>query len=286
MSALDKHKMKLTAPAKINLYLRVKGRRPDGCHDIETIFLPVSPPSDEISLEPADREGIAVTSSDPDLPCGEPNICWKAAAAFAKYAGISPRWKIHIEKRIPVAAGLGGGSSDAAAVLKILQKINPGVDDRSLKDIASSVGADVPFFINPVPSLAMGKGEILEPLEFKVDIPVVIVNPLFPVSSAWAYKNLLRTGDETPKMADVIKALKTNEPESISKIIHNDLGPALYRKFPLLGILRDALLELGALAAEISGSGSSLFAVARSRPDAEGIKAGMGERFAEAVRCF
>ena len=274
------------APAKINLFLKVVGKRADGYHDIETIFFPVERPSDNVSVFFDDIDGISIESDGDPVPSGAGNICHKAADIFVKTAKMKAAWKIILKKGIPVSAGLGGGCSDAAAVLRILNekyRIFSGVE---LCGIAKKVGADVPFFINPVPSIGKGIGEILEPLGFWPTIPLVIVNPCFPVSSAWAYNNMLKIGKNAPGLKEVVSALKSGNPAEFAELLHNDLSPALFRKFSLLRILRDFMLDAGACGVEVSGSGSSLFAVCESDTKAKEISSVLGEKFSAEIKVF
>jgi 4-diphosphocytidyl-2-C-methyl-D-erythritol kinase len=304
--------MKIKAPAKTNLFLRVVRKRGDGYHEIETIFLPLESPSDTVTLTDSNAGKLSVTCSIPALS-GPENICHKAASAFAKSAKIRPAWKIHIKKNIPVTAGLGGGSSDAAAVLKLLRAKYPKIiSEAEITALAVKVGADVPFFLNPVPSLATGIGEKLKPLDVKCEIPLVMVFPKFPVSAKWAYENRIKdnarqqsdvaTAAESKlwarhsadaslsksnvKAEEVISAMRENDLKKISSLLRNDLAPALWKKFPILCILRDALIGKGALAVEVSGSGSSLFAIAKSAKSAGRIAAAMNKRFGDSIECF
>jgi 4-diphosphocytidyl-2-C-methyl-D-erythritol kinase len=277
--------MKIKTPAKTNLFLRVVRKRADGYHEIETVFLPLKNPSDTVTLMDSEDGKLSVTCSVPALS-GPDNLCYKAATAFAKSAKIRPSWKIHIKKNIPVAAGLGGGSSDAAAVLKLLQKKYPEmISETEIIKLASAIGADVPFFLNPVPSLATGVGEKLKPLGFKCEIPLVVVFPKFPVSAKWAYQNRIKT-DNRKKSKDMVSALKRNDLQKIYSLLRNDLATALWKKFPILCILKDVLLKSGALGVEVSGSGSSLFAIAKSAKSAESIAMAMNKRFGESIECF
>lgn len=295
--------MKIKSPSKTNLFLRVIRKRSDGYHEIETIFLPLRNPSDTITLTDSKDGKLNVTCSVPELS-GSDNLCHKAATAFAKSARIRPSWKIHIRKNIPIAAGLGGGSSDAAAVLKLLKKKYPQmISETEIITLASKIGADVPFFLNPVPSLATGIGEKLKPLGVKCEIPLVIVFPKFPVSAKWAYEvgwfrrnRRLKTDDSVNrpylgaiskvKSEDMISAIQENDLKRIASLLRNDLAPALWQKFPILSILREALSEAGALGVEISGSGSSLFAIAKSAKSSEEIVKAMNKRFKNSILCL
>ncbi|HBC85337.1 MAG TPA: 4-(cytidine 5'-diphospho)-2-C-methyl-D-erythritol kinase [Lentisphaeria bacterium] len=276
--------MKTNAKAKINLFLRVIRKRADGYHEIETIFLPLKEPCDTITLTDSKDGKLTVTCTVPALS-GPDNLCHKAAEAFAKFAKIRPSWKIHVTKRIPVAAGLGGGSSDAVGVLRLLQQKYPHkISEADILYLASKIGADVPFFLNPVPSIAKGIGGKLEPLPIKCEIPIVVVFPRFPVSAKWAYQNRMKS-DSRVSLDKVLSALERNDLRKLASL-RNDLSPALWKKFPFLSILKDEMIKAGALGVEVSGSGSSLFTIAKSAKSAKRIVKAMNKRFGNSVECF
>ena len=160
---------------------------------------------------------------------------------------------------------MGGGSSDAAAVLLILNKRYKKLNQNELTAIALQCGADVPFFLDPRPALAAGVGDVFEYPNIKFPkIPLLLINPGFPISAAWAYKNLDpdSIGELPPGYEqEVLDALQNNDLQTLAKLIKNDLAPACYKKFPILQILKSELLEAGALAAEITGSGPTIFAI-------------------------
>lgn len=266
---------KIKAPSKINLYLKVKGKREDGYHEIESLFVPLDEPSDEITILESLTAGIIIDSDSNNIPLDETNICYKAAMEFAKFANIEPRWNIHIEKNIPVAAGLGGGSSDAAAVLKILNDNVQDIGQEHIAKLAKSIGADVPFFLDPIPSVVTGIGEKLNPVKLETSLDIVLVNPLFPVSAKWAYEKsskflnfrfssknsrvpsseLGNTGYGVDELIDILNA------GGIPDNIVNDLAPAVFEKFPIMGILSDKMKEYGAKCVGMSGSGPTLFGI-------------------------
>lgn len=262
--------MALSIPSrsKINLYLKVLKRRPDRYHELETLFLPLDTPADRVTLDFVDTPGIRVCSSLAGLPENLENLAGRAALAYADMAGIAPAWSIRIEKEIPVAAGMGGGSSNAAAVLRLLNRHYGKLSSEELADLALTLGADVPFFLHGRAAIATGIGEVFHyPAGKLYAPPLLVVNPQFPVSAKWAYMNLdpEQIGeDSSGKLKRLINALRRNDPKGVADNLHNDLAAALYRKFPLLAILRDFLLENGAQNAEITGSGPSIFAVCAS----------------------
>jgi len=291
--------MKKRALAKINIFLKVTGKRDDGYNKIETIFLPLENLYDEISVKinnsnkrpqynhtkcKSDTQyknkeksllapttcGIKILSNTTSIPLNEDNICHKAAIQFAKIANITPSWDIMIEKNIPISAGLGGGSSDAGTLLMILSEMYPQVKKKEIFNIACKLGADVPFFLNPTPSLAHGIGEILEPLKNIKPLHLVIVNPLFPVSAKWGYNNFIPY-ENNIKVQDMIKTLQENDLILINKLFTNDLEQAVFNKFPIMNILKNDLIDFGALSACMSGSGPTLFAIASDKAKASKI---------------
>lgn len=252
--------MQCTAPSKINLFLRICGTLPNGYHEIETLFVPLADPCDELDIEfTDDGKGEIRVSSDAPLPKDGDNLCGRAARAVCSALGIAPSVRIFIRKRIPVAAGMGGGSSDAAAVILALQKRYGALPDGG-HAAALSCGADVPLFLNPVPSIGRGIGDRLEPVE-NLCIPPVLICPMhFPVSTPWGYRHIKETGDQRT-LDDLLRALKSGDFEKIATLLRNDLAPALWDKFPLLHIRKEQLLAAGALAVQITGSGPTLYAI-------------------------
>lgn len=245
------------APAKVNLQLKVTARRSDGYHELQVSFLPLWELCDVIELE--FRPGrLRVHCPGTDLPEHGDNLCGKAAYAYHLAAKVPPEWVFTVRKHIPVAAGLGGGSSDAAAVLRMLNRHYRALTEKELSGLAAGLGADVPFFLDPRPSSATGIGEKLLPFDFRLpELPLLLVNPGFPVSAAWAYRNLdpARIGPGVP--------FRGGTPEEIAAQMRNDLEPAVLEKFPLLRLIRRTMLEQGAAAALMSGSGPTIFALCR-----------------------
>ena len=251
--------------SKLNLYLKVVARRPDRYHEIETLFLPLPEPADRISIDLEGAPGIRVVSTLPELPENLENLAGRAALAYADLAGVEPRWSIRIEKRIPVAAGMGGGSSDAGTVLVLLNRHFRKLPEEKLTALALTLGADVPFFLRPRPAIATGVGEALRVLDGEwAPPPLLVINPRFPVSAKWAYTHLdpARIGrEDSGRLERLLAGLRTGDAAMVAENLHNDLAPALYRKFPLLGEWRQFMLRNGALHVEITGSGPTLYAV-------------------------
>ena len=150
----------LKAPAKLNLLLRITGKRADGFHELVTLFHPVERIADRIRMDLASPSpGITMACSHPDVPADSSNLIVKAASAFAQKMGLSPAWHLELVKNIPIAAGMGGGSSDAGTVLRFLAEHFPGCSGRELNALAASIGADVPFFLDPCDAAGRGIGE-------------------------------------------------------------------------------------------------------------------------------
>ncbi len=249
--------VKQFAPAKINLYLHILGRRADGFHELETLMAPISL-GDTLYLElmPEGNGGIEFTCSDPALADAKDNLATKAARIFLEEFKLSTGVRIHLEKAVPVGAGLGGGSSDAAAVLLALRKLT-GVecDDAKLAELAARLGSDIPFFIYGAPAICRGRGEIIEPVRLKENIEGLLVHPGFGVSTPWAYKTYAQNpcaGAPGRTVADVT--------------LRNDLEPPAFSKYPWLPTVKAWFQKQPeTLDALMSGSGSSVFALTRSR---------------------
>jgi 4-diphosphocytidyl-2-C-methyl-D-erythritol kinase len=254
----------LSSPAKVNLGLWVGRRRPDGFHDIVTIIAPVKL-ADVIRIGGA-RTGIQVTCDSPDAPSGPGNLAYKAAAAFMQAAHVNAGCRIHIRKRIPVGGGLGGGSSNAAAVLIGLSRLfGQPLSQAGLRRVAASLGSDVPCFLVNGPCIARGRGEKLRPIRLP-RLDLVLCFPGHPVSTAWAYAAVDRLppgrrGLTRPAISPKIlrAGLRRNESDAVAAQLSNSFEPAVFRRFPALGRVKELLLRHGALAASLSGSGSTVY---------------------------
>jgi 4-diphosphocytidyl-2-C-methyl-D-erythritol kinase len=251
------NEIKVLAPAKINLCLSVLGRRPDGYHDVEMLMQMVGL-YDEVRVR-LGGPGISVACDAGAVPSGEGNIAWKAAAAMLAR---SPRrdagLHIDIKKNIPVAAGLGGGSSNAAAVLTAANMLlETRIGHEELARIGTGIGMDVPFFFYGPLALATGRGETVTKLAPLPKFPVLLVNPGFATSTAWVYKNLnLRL---TKKM-DCNKIGRFTV-RKIAQNLHNDLETCTAAEYPVIQKIEDALIAHGALGACMSGSGPTVFGI-------------------------
>ena len=190
--------VKIHTPAKLNLGLRILGRRPDGYHEIRSLMVKVSL-FDKVTVNTG-GQGIMIVCSEPEVPVGEDNLVYKAARIFSEKLEEKAGMEIALEKRIPIAAGLGGGSSDAATVLKILKALfAPRLSAEELREMAVQVGADVPFFLVPGAAFVSGIGEELVPCQGRLPAAFVVVDPGEKISSGWSYSEWDRTGAERPE---------------------------------------------------------------------------------------
>ncbi|MFC1532792.1 4-(cytidine 5'-diphospho)-2-C-methyl-D-erythritol kinase [Thermodesulfobacteriota bacterium] len=248
---------RIKAPAKVNIRLKVTGCRPDGYHELVSIMVPVNL-FDILELKSPFNGHIKITHEGFDVPSDESNLIWRAAESFMSRTGIDSGVSIKLIKNIPIAAGLGGGSSDAAATLLALNKIySRPLSESGLHNLAINLGADVPFFLDCRPSLVTGVGEILEPLDNWPEFWYVIITPPIRVSTSWAYGNLkleLTIGEYDY----IVNFLKTDN-FAISHILENDLEKVTSTSFPIINTLKKLLVDAGAAGAIMSGSGPSVF---------------------------
>ncbi|RCX16080.1 4-diphosphocytidyl-2-C-methyl-D-erythritol kinase [Anaerobacterium chartisolvens] len=261
--------IELEARAKINLSLDVTGRRDDGYHTVKMIMQTVAL-HDRVMLETA-REGIEIQCNCRWVPSNESNIAYKAAKLLMETAGVKTGVKIVIDKRIPVAAGLAGGSSDAAAVLKGLNTLlELGLSTNELIRVAKQIGADVPYCILGGTMLAEGIGEILTALSPLKGVAVVLVKPKIGVSTAWVYSNLdLKNISRHPDTDLLISAIKNRDLSTLCKNTQNVLETVTIPKYGVIQRIKDTLMELGAIGSMMSGSGPTVFGVFKNAGTAE-----------------
>jgi 4-diphosphocytidyl-2-C-methyl-D-erythritol kinase len=258
----------LKAPAKVNYVLDVIRKRPDGYHDLRMVMQRVNL-CDEITITLADRPDITVVCGKKGVPDGPGNIAWKAARILLDMAGNGQGAEISIIKNIPVAAGLGGGSSDAASVLMGMNELlGLGLTDQQLMEIGVKLGADVPFFIYKKTALAEGIGERLGALPDMPPVWVLLVNPGVHVSTGWVYRNLqLTKRDELAKLPHFYGKI-----EDICSILSNDLESVTIPAFPVIAGIKASMMRLGALGALMSGSGPTVFGLFTDRDTAESAR--------------
>lgn len=246
------------APAKINLWLRVLGKLPDGYHQVETILQTISF-ADKLMLEPA-AQGVSLTCDDARLPCNEHNLAYRAAALVASQV---PGQGVHIylEKRIPWRAGLGGGSSDAAAVLRGLNRLwRLNWSREQLLPLAQALGADVPFFLQGGTGIGRGRGDEIEILPLQPDLAIVLIQPPFGLSTPRVYSRWSPGPQPMWALPDVLRALEQSDHEALGHLLHNDLEGPAFTLAPQLAAVKRRLLLAG-FPCLLSGSGACLFVV-------------------------
>jgi 4-diphosphocytidyl-2-C-methyl-D-erythritol kinase len=265
--------MKALTPAKINLTLEIVGRRSDGYHDLATWMLPVG----LYDMLEIDVEGVqSFESNVPELKGDSSNLAIRAAELFSRTAVADTCYHIRLEKAIPIGAGLGGGSSDAAATLLLLNKLHGSpLTSRELHGLAAKLGSDVPFFLDARSAWCTSRGEVMEPREFPRGLWIFLTKPGFGVSTAEAYSAYAAL----PSFHKIGR-----EVTSPWGVLRNDLEPAVFSKYLLLPVIKDWLAtQTDATLALMSGSGSTIFAVVHSQSEGESLNSGFRQVFGERV---
>lgn len=261
--------IKIKSPAKINIGLKVVGKRADGYHDIETIFQMLDLCDDIVLTE----SGGAITlfSDNRDIPIDERNLAYKAAKLLKDRRGIDKGVRIEVYKRIPVSAGLGGGSSNAAAALLGLNYIwDLGLSKDALLPMAKTIGADVPFFLSYPRALGTGRGDELQTMSGKSKFYVILLNPQLHISTEWVYRNLKMELTKNKNDIKIIKfMLERDEIEKAASLMFNDLESVVTAKYGIITVMKEALLSAGAAGASMSGSGSTMFGIFKDYPSAK-----------------
>ncbi len=258
--------MEFKSFAKINIGLRIAGRRDDGFHNIETFFQQIDV-FDTLTIDPTDDGKILITTSEPNCPTDNTNLAYRAADQLRQKLG-NPEFgcRIHIEKRIPMGGGLGGGSSNAAATLSALNQMwSCRFNDRELQSIALDIGSDVPFFIKGGFALGEGRGEILTHIQAQMDYHGLLICPGVNISTASVYNNLnldLTIKENFISFSGFIPRI--NDVTAWKKHFENDLTSVVFKTYPEFQHSIDKLYELGAFYAHMSGSGSTLFGLFES----------------------
>jgi 4-diphosphocytidyl-2-C-methyl-D-erythritol kinase len=266
-----------TSCCKVNFLLNILGKRPDGFHELETLMHPVGL-HDVLSFDRGGKD-IRLTCSDASLPVNSKNLVARAAASFLKKADIHEGVRIHLEKRIPIAAGMGGGSGNAATTFLAFNELfGKPLPPAALQELCAALGSDIPFFLQNGPALAVGRGEVIQPLEFfpALDVMyIVLIHPGFGISTPWAYQQLNRfpqaqngTAGRAEKLALL---LRNGDLAAAGKEFYNSLEAPALPKYPLLQLFQEFFRENGAWTTLMSGSGSTTFALTESRSKAEGL---------------
>lgn len=265
------------SPCKVNLLLNILGKRADGFHELETVMQPVNI-CDELAFERA-GSGLQLACNNPDLPVDSKNLVHRAATAFLAATKISEGVRIHLQKNLPLAGGIGGGSANAAVTFTALNELfgSPLPPDK-LHELAAALGSDVPFFLHDQPALATGRGEKVELLP---DFPVLhgraffLAHPGFGISTPWSYQNLARfTGalnGRAGRARELVAKLQADDLPAAAGGFYNSLEAPAFEKFPVLALYQDFLLENGAEVSLMSGSGSTTFAITENLAAAENL---------------
>jgi len=266
------------APAKVNLSLRVLRRREDGFHEIESLMCPLSI-FDTLDLSHREEGGLEFTCDDPTIPQGDDNLVVRAAKLFCASCGFEPQLRIHLTKRIPHGAGLGGGSSDAATTLIGLNRLfGTELSREVLSAMAADLGSDIPFFIYQSAAIIRGRGEFVEPVAFPHELPLFLIKPPFGVPTPWAYKHW-RDSREVP-------GVRYEAQEFPWGTLVNDLERPVFEKYLFLADVKTWLLAQPEVAgALMSGSGATVFAVLREKGAAESLAAKVGAEFGSNLWC-
>jgi 4-diphosphocytidyl-2-C-methyl-D-erythritol kinase len=267
----------LKSYAKINLGLRLIRKRQDGYHDIATVFQQLDL-ADTLIFRKTDG-GMAVQSQGFSVPTGDNNLVCRAFDLFKHKTGICGGLSVRIQKSIPVGAGLGGGSSNAAATLSAVNLLwNRGLSRKELAAMAASIGSDVPFFVFGGTALGEGRGEILTPIHWNADFWVVLICPDVPVSTAWAYSQVKLSLTKSEKLTNFNAILGNYTPQNLRENFINEFEDVVFQKHPEFGVIKDELYGSGAFYASMSGSGSSLYGFFSHRDEAERVLLFFSER--------
>jgi 4-diphosphocytidyl-2-C-methyl-D-erythritol kinase len=258
------------APAKLNLFLEVLGKRPDGYHELVTLMVSVDL-HDTLSFRDEPTGRIVLTCDDPALPAGPENLVFRAAERLREEAGVPRGAIIELSKSIPAQAGLGGGSSNAAATLVALDRLwNLQSPPERLDALAGGLGSDVPFFLHTTAAVCRGRGELIEPVPMPATFHFVLVCPTVGLSTADVYRRLMLPERREP-IGPVLEALASGDPAALGRCLFNRLQPVAETIRPDLSRVRQALNNLrpSLHGHAMTGSGSAYFGLARDRPAAE-----------------
>ena len=270
-------KLEKKSPCKVNLLLNILGKRADGFHELETVMQPVNL-CDELSFERA-GSGVQLTCSHPELPTDSKNLVHRAAISFLAAARISDGVRIHLQKNLPLAGGIGGGSANAAETFTALNELfGSPLPPEKLHELAAALGSDVPFFLHNQPALATGRGEkvkLLENFSALTGKAFFLAHPGFGISTPWSYQNLARFPEalngKAGRAKNLISKLQADDLSAAADSFYNSLEAPAFDKFSVLELYQEFLRENGAEAALMSGSGSTTFAIAKNFTAAESL---------------
>jgi 4-diphosphocytidyl-2-C-methyl-D-erythritol kinase len=246
----------LESPAKVNLRLEILKKREDGYHELRTILQKINL-HDLLHFSLKKEGGISITTDHPNLPIGKSNLIYQAVQSMLKKSDYKGGIHVNIEKRIPLGAGLGGGSSNAATALKAMnQVLKIGLSKRELMAIGLKIGADIPFFLFKGAAVASGIGERLKKIELP-ELWYVLIYPNFEVSTPWAYQNFMLTKRQFHFSFNRLSKI----PDEISSLLWNDLEEVVSKEYPQIGLMKEILCSAGAKGALMTGSGPTVFGV-------------------------
>ena len=259
------------ANAKINLTLDILGKRPDGFHEVAMVMQTIGL-HDTLVMEKTERD-IELSINVPWLKADEKNLAWRAAELIRQEYGLEGGVRIELTKRIPVAAGLAGGSADAAAVLKGMNDLyGLQLDEEKLCELGARLGSDIPFCIMGGTMLATGRGEVLTRLSDMPETWVVLAKPRISVSTAWAYQNYDEQGaDRHPDNEAIKQAIDRGNRKAVAGLLCNVLESVTIKKYDVIAEYKQMMLDKGAMASMMSGSGPTVFGLAKNREQAESI---------------
>lgn len=262
--------MTARAYAKINLGLRILRKRSDGFHDLETVFHQIDQ-YDEIEFR-LHENAVILKSTHPAVPSDDSNLCVRAAKLLRDLTGTPDGVEIILRKQIPLGAGLGGGSADAAVTLRSLVELwNLDLSPRELHSLALILGSDVPFFLNGGSAYATGRGDLLEPVSLSLPYWILVVTPPIHVSTAWAYKTLARNEPLPLRDFKTVLLEHLHHPEILSMQLVNDFEKIVLDAYPDIRRIRERMLNGGMEMACLSGSGSSIFGMTKSEAAAKSL---------------
>jgi 4-diphosphocytidyl-2-C-methyl-D-erythritol kinase len=275
------------SPCKVNLILNILGKRPDGFHALETVMHPVAW-HDELTFCRRTGNGVITLSCDDGaLPTDSSNLVYRAAEKFLRAASVPDGVEIRLRKRIPMAAGLGGGSGNAATTLLGLNELfGSPLSAEQLHLLAAALGSDIPFFLQAGPALATGRGEVIEPLPAFPALrgtAFLLIHPGFGIATAWAYRELSRFPEalngQPGRARELVQLLQTSDLKVAGRAFYNSLEAPALEKYPLLALYQEFLRAEGSLAVLMSGSGSTTFAIAGDLAEAQALAEKVQTRF-------
>lgn len=280
------HHITLASHAKINLFLHVLGKRDDGFHAVRSLMLPTSL-TDTIHFETLPVSRIELECSDPSLSTDRHNLVCRAAELLQTRHAPDRGARIRLKKRIPIGAGLGGGSSNGSTTLVGLNRLwNLDLSEERLEQLAAELGSDTAFFVRCQPALCEGRGEILTPTSFSFALPILLVNFGFGSATAWAYQNLESRSakEETRSAVPDSQSLDGAAMPDSQFTLRNDLEIPVFRKFPILGIAKKFLAaQADVTGAMMCGSGSTMLAILRSAEHGEAVRKAVQHHFGATV---